>query len=129
MKQKFKEVQRRGEPLGKIVCAYCGTSTAWRLLLEMRNLDFLNGRKIKYKLLKERETPPPGSVLLKEVEAKGVDKFTPRPIKQNGVTVIEIPAINAVKKRVHAYAGVLGAMIGRGDRWRDRRGDEHYSPL
>ncbi len=124
--------KRLGDPLGTIICAYYG-GTAWRFLLEIQRLNLLSGRTgIETKTLGKDETPPPGSVLLREKDDTcGFTKFSPRPIVEDGVKVIEIPLVRAVikPKRFSCTAGMIGAMIWRGDKWSDRSGRLHNNPL
>lgn len=132
---KMKESDRLGPPLGSIICAYHG-GTAWGFLLQIEAINRANRRSgIEIMVLEKEQTPPPGSVLLREVDAvPGVTKFSPRPVPQDGITVIDIPLMRAVTKqkrngnRKRELAGTIAAMVWRGNHWRDRSGRLHDNP-
>lgn len=136
--------ERLGKPLGNAICAYRG-GTAWGLLLQMQKLvDELPTKKrrqgmpprkkpdgIDLKVLEKEQNLPPGSVFLREVEATlGVTKFSPRAVAEGDITVINIPLCRSVMKdKAQAVlAGMIYAMVWRGNNWRDRSGKVHYDP-
>ena len=138
--------ERLGEPLGRTICAYRG-GTMWRLLLVMQEiLDAISTKKrpkgipprqkptgVDLVVLEKEQNPPPGSVLLQEVEGvRGGTKFTPKvSVIMKDVLVIEIPLnSSALKpKRQRVTAGMIYAMVWRGNSWRDRSGHVHNNPL
>ncbi|HUX35881.1 MAG TPA: hypothetical protein VMV71_02500 [Candidatus Paceibacterota bacterium] len=136
--------ERLGEPLGTAICAYHG-GTAWGLLLQMQKLiDELPMKKrpkgipprkkptgIDLKVLEKEQNPPPGTVLLREVDpVPGVTKFSPKPVIENGIVVFNIPLSRAVIKanNLRVLAGMIYAMVWRGNSWRDRSGKVHDNP-
>jgi len=122
--------KRLGEPLGNVICAHSGGNAA-RLLVEIQTLDTLNLRGIGIRTLEKHEMPPSGSVYLRDVEAAGATKFSLRPIIENGVTVIDVPAVNAVMKpkRIRVNAGMILATVDFGNNWCDRSGHVHKTTL
>lgn len=136
--------ERLGSPLANSICAYRG-GTAWRLLLLMQELVDAVPMKKRPKGLPPRQKPtgidlvvlekeqhlPPNAVLLQAVEGvKGVSKFTPKVELVEGVPVIEIPLNSpAMKpKRQRVTAGMIYAMVWRGNSWKDRSGHVHKEP-
>lgn len=132
---KLKESDRLGGPLGSVICAYYG-GTAWGFLLQIEELNRANRRNgIETKVLEKEQTPPPGSVFLREVDpAPGVTKFSPRPVVEGEIIVIDIPLVRAIMKdkrdgnRKREFAGTIAAMVWRGNSWRDRSGKVHNNP-
>lgn len=136
----LKGIKRLGEPLGTSICAYQG-GTAHALLEQMRSIlenlptkkrpKYMSPRKVpegvKLMVLKREQEPPPGAVLLLEVEDNGAAKFTPAVKMMNGVAIIEIPLISAVvkPKRQRTTAGMIFSMVWRGNHWCDRTNEEH----
>ena len=136
---------RLGEPLGTVICAYRG-GTMWRLLLEMEKiLEAIPLKKrpknipsrqkptgVKLVVLEKEQNPPPGSVLLQEVDGvRGGTKFTPKlSVLMQGVLAIEIPLnSSALKpKRQRVTAGMIYSMVWRGSYWRDNADRVHNSP-
>ena len=118
----------------------------WRLLLVMQEiLDAISTKKrpkgipprqkptgVDLVVLEKEQNPPPGSVLLQEVEGvRGGTKFTPKvSVIMKDVLVIEIPLnSSALKpKRQRVTAGMIYAMVWRGNNWKDRSGHIHREP-
>jgi len=136
--------ERLGNPLGTAICAYHG-GTAWGLLLEIQKLiDELPMKKrpkgipprekpsgVDFRVLEKEQNPPPGSVLLREVDpTPGMTKFSPRPVVEGEIIVIDIPLTRAVMKisKRRVLAGMIYAMVWRGNSWRDRSGRVHSDP-
>ncbi len=137
--------ERLGEPLARNICAYRG-GRAWKLLLLMQELLDAVPTKKRPKGVPPRQKPtgvdlvvlekeqglPPNAVLLQEVEGvKGVVKFTPKLSTNGGVPVIQIYLGSSAlkKKRERVTAGMIYAMVWRGNNWKDRSGyvhKEHY---
>jgi len=123
--------QPLGKPLGMPICAHNG-GNAWRLLLKIQELNCRRVWEIGTLVLEKHEAPPFGSVYLRDVKATpGATKFSSRPIIENGRTIIDIPAINAVtkQKRMSVNAGMILATVALGSNWRDRSGCVHNTTL
>ncbi len=136
--------ERLGPPLANSICAYRG-GMAWRLLLLMQELVDAVPTKKRPKGMPPRQKPsgvdlvvlekeqhlPHNAVLLQAVEGvKGVSRFTLKVSLIEGVPVIEIPLNSpAVKpKRQRVTAGMIYAMVWRGNNWKDRSGHIHQEP-